>query len=199
VEALIAVGRLEEASAALTELGALAEGAEGLQAGYGWLSGWLAYRDGQPRLARARYEEALSRPACADDVPLLRARLEDAYGQLLLAQRNRRPAITWLRRAHGHYAALGASPFQERCAAELAASGLRTVEPGSAAQRAVLSGREHRVAHLVTQGLTNQEVAKELYVTTKTVEYHLSNIFTKLGITSRRQLRSLFPDGDAAT
>jgi DNA-binding CsgD family transcriptional regulator len=198
VEALIAVGRLEEASAALAELGALAEGAEGLQAGFGWLSGWLAYRDGQPRLARARYEEALSRPASADDVPLLRARLEDAYGQLLLAQRNRRPAITWLRRAYGHYAALGASPFQERCAAELVASGFRTAEPGSAAQRAVLSGREHRVAHLVTQGLTNQEVAKELYVTTKTVEYHLSNIFTKLGITSRRQLRSLFPDRDVS-
>jgi DNA-binding NarL/FixJ family response regulator len=63
----------------------------------------------------------------------------------------------------------------------------------------VLSGREHRVAHLVAQGLTNQEVAKELYVSTKTVEYHLSNIFIKLSITSRRQLRSLFRDDDAAS
>ena len=58
----------------------------------------------------------------------------------------------------------------------------------------MLSVREHRVAHLVAQGLTNQEIAKELYVTTKTVEYHLSNIFTKLGISSRRQLRSLLSD-----
>jgi DNA-binding CsgD family transcriptional regulator len=194
IEALVAVGRLQDAAAALAELGAVAEQAEGLQAGYGWLSGWLAYRDGQPRLAQARYEAALARPVSADDIPLLRARLEHAYGQLLLAQRIRRPAINWLRCAYGHYAVLGASPFLERCAAELAASGLRTIEPGSAAQCTVLSVREHRVAHLVTQGLTNQEIAKELYITTKTVEYHLSNIFTKLGISSRRQLRSLLSD-----
>jgi len=45
-----------------------------------------------------------------------------------------------------------------------------------------------RVARLVAQGMTNQEVARQLYVSTKTVEFHLSNIFTKLGITSRRQL-----------
>jgi len=196
VEALIGVGRLEDAAAALAELAVLAESAECLRGGYGWLSGWLAVSSGQPLLARARYEEALSGPVPADDLPLPRARLEHAYGQLLLAQRDRRSAITWLRRAHGHYAALGADPFLERCAAELAATGLRTVEPGGAAQRAVLSGHEHRVAHLVTQGLTNQQVAKELYVTPKTVEYHLSNIFTKLGMTSRRQLRSLFPDSD---
>jgi DNA-binding CsgD family transcriptional regulator len=194
VEALIATGRLQDAAAALAELEAVAEQAEGLQAGYGWLSGWLAYRDGQPRLAQARYEAALARPVPADDIPLLRARLEHAYGQLLLAQRARRPAITWLRYAYAHYAALGASPFLERCGAELAASGLRAIEPGSAAQCAVLSVREHRVAHLVAQGLTNQEIAKELYITTKTVEYHLSNIFTKLGISSRRQLRSLLSD-----
>lgn len=52
----------------------------------------------------------------------------------------------------------------------------------------MLSGQEDRVARLVAQGMTNQEVARQLYVSAKTVEFHLSNIFTKLGITSRRQL-----------
>jgi len=53
----------------------------------------------------------------------------------------------------------------------------------------VLSTQEGRIARLVAQGMTNQEVARELYLSTKTVEFHLSNVFTKLGITSRRQLR----------
>jgi DNA-binding CsgD family transcriptional regulator len=193
VEALVGVGQLEDAAQALAELAGLAEAAECLQAGYGWLSGWLAYRHGQPELARARYEDALSRPAPAADLPLLRAWLEHAYGQLLLVRRNRRSAITWLRHAHDHYAALGVGPFAERCTAELAAIGLRTAEPGGAAQQAVLSSREH----LVTQGLTSTEVARELYVTPKTAGFRLSNIFTKLGITSRCQLRDHFP-GDAA-
>jgi DNA-binding CsgD family transcriptional regulator len=201
VEALIAVGELDKAASALDSLAALAEEAPCLRAGYGWLAGWLASRQGDPQLARARYEEALASPATPDDIPLLRARLEQAYGELLLAHRSRRPAITWLRRAHARYAALGAAPFLERCAADLAACGMRAADPGGAAQPGVLprvlSGREHRVAHLVAQGLTNQEVAKELYVSTKTVEYHLSNIFTKLSITSRRQLRSLFRDDGA--
>jgi DNA-binding CsgD family transcriptional regulator len=53
----------------------------------------------------------------------------------------------------------------------------------------VLSAQEGRVARLVAQGMTNQEVARRLYVSPKTVEFHLSNVFTKLGIASRRQLR----------
>ena len=60
---------------------------------------------------------------------------------------------------------------------------------GSPDLRTVLSTQEDRVARLVAQGMTNQEVARELYVSPKTVEFHLSNVFTKLGITSRRQLR----------
>jgi ATP/maltotriose-dependent transcriptional regulator MalT len=190
VEALIAVGRLNEAASALAIVAALAKNAAWLRIGYGWLSGWLADRLGDAQKARSTYEEALAAPVTAEEVPLLRARLEQAYGQLLLAERSRRPAITWLRRAHERYTALGASPFVERCTADLTACGLRGADPGMAEQPAMLSGREHRVAHLVAQGLTNHEVAKELYISTKTVEYHLSNIFIKLGITSRRQLRS---------
>jgi len=197
VEALIAVGQLSEAATALAMVAALAKNAASLRIGYGWLSGWLAHRLGDAVTARCTYEEALATPVTADESPFLRARLEQAYGQLLLAERSRRPAITWLRRAHEHYAALGARPFVEQCTADLMACGLRGADPGMAEQPAGLSGREHRVAHLVAQGLTNHEVAKELYISTKTVEYHLSNIFIKLGITSRRQLRSPLRDGAA--
>jgi len=52
-----------------------------------------------------------------------------------------------------------------------------------------LTGREADVVALVAKGMTNTEVAAELYVSTNTVEYHLRNVFAKLGITSRRQLR----------
>jgi len=197
VEALIAVGQLNEAAAALAMVAALAKNAAFLRTGYGWLSGWLAHRLGDPQTARRTYEEALATPVTAEEIPFLRARLEQAYGQLLLAERSRRAAITWLRRAHEHYTALGARPFVEQCTADLMACGLRGADPGLAEQPAALSGREHRVAHLVAQGLTNHEVAKELYISTKTVEYHLSNIFIKLGITSRRQLRSPLRDGAA--
>jgi ATP/maltotriose-dependent transcriptional regulator MalT len=197
VEALIAVGQLSEAATALAMVAALAKNAASLRIGYGWLSGWLAHRLGDAVTARCTYEEALATPVTADESPFLRARLEQAYGQLLLGERSRRPAITWLRRAHEHYAALGARPFVEQCTADLMACGLRGADPGMAEQPAVLSGREHRVAHLVAQGLTNHEVAKELYISVKTVEYHLSNIFIKLGITSRRQLRSPLRDGAA--
>jgi DNA-binding NarL/FixJ family response regulator len=146
--------------------------------------------------ARAAYEEALDHPVTPDDIPLLRARLEHSYGQLLLGQRSRRAAITWLRQAHERYTALGAVPFAERCAADLTACGLRGA---SIAERpTALSHREHRVAQLVARGLTNQEVASALCISTKTVEYHLGNIFLKLGITSRRQLRPAFGEDGVA-
>jgi ATP/maltotriose-dependent transcriptional regulator MalT len=198
VEALIAEGRLDEASAALSVLTAVADGAPCMAAGIGWLAGWLACRAGDALAARVKYEDALAAPATPDDIPLLRARLEHSYGQLLLAQRNRRQATTWILRAHHRFAMLGAKPHLERCEADPSACGLRAGDHGAAWTRTVLSAQEYRVAHLVAQGLTNQEVAKELYVSTKTVEYHLTNIFTKLGITSRRQLRALVSDGEAA-
>jgi DNA-binding CsgD family transcriptional regulator len=57
-----------------------------------------------------------------------------------------------------------------------------------------LSAKEHRVAHLVAAGLTNQQVAKEIYISVKTVEFHLGNIFAKLGINSRKDLAALVVD-----
>ena len=188
VEALIGTGRLDEAAEAA---GKRPVGNRPyLRAGHAWLAGWLAHEGGDLDSAKAIYADALSIEIPRDDVPLLRARLEHGYGLLLLAQHSRRPAVNWLRSARDRYRSLGAVPFVTRCEADLTACGLRavTADPAATGSRRVLSSQEDRVARLVAQGMTNQEVARQLYVSTKTVEFHLSNIFTKLGITSRRQL-----------
>jgi DNA-binding CsgD family transcriptional regulator/tetratricopeptide (TPR) repeat protein len=199
VEALIVKGRLDDAAAALAMLTALAEGAPCLEAGIAWLSGLLAHRQGDALVARVRFEDALAAPVPKDDIPLLRAWLEHAYGKLLLAQRDRQLGTTWIARAHHRYAALGAHSYLERCETDSSVCGLNAGNSNAAARtRTVLSAQEYRVAHLVAQGLTNQEVAGELFVSAKTVEYHLTNIFTKLDITSRRQLRALLSAGEPA-
>lgn len=188
VEALIGTGRLDKAAALISTR---TDGNRPyLRAGHGWLAGWLAHERGDLEGAKAIYADALSIEIPHDDVPFLRARLEHGYGLLLLAQHSRRPAVNWLRSARDRYRSLGAAPFLARCDADLTACGLRTIaaDPDPTGLRRVLSSQEDRVARLVVQGMTNQEVARQLYVSTKTVEFHLSNIFTKLGITSRRQL-----------
>jgi DNA-binding NarL/FixJ family response regulator len=76
-----------------------------------------------------------------------------------------------------------------RCDAELEACGLRSPHARDTDVLALTSA-EHAVAHLVADGLSNREVATRLYVSTKAVEYHLTHIYAKLGISSRRQLRS---------
>ena len=62
-------------------------------------------------------------------------------------------------------------------------------QPGDRAH-AVLSSRERKIASLAAEGLTNQEISAEVFVSAKTVEYHLGNVFAKLGISSRRQLQA---------
>ena len=67
--------------------------------------------------------------------------------------------------------------------------GIRAATQVAQVPRLALTGREHDVATLVAKGLTNREAAAELYVSEKAVEYHLGNVFAKLGVRSRRQLR----------
>jgi DNA-binding CsgD family transcriptional regulator len=187
-EAQIELGRLDEARSTLAELADRGREGSGLDLVLGWLSGRLLERDGDPDAARERYQATLARPVPEDDVPLHRARLEQALGRLLMAQRNRRAAIEWLRRAHDRYSTLGARPFLERCGADLVACGLHPPRRGAEALR--LTGRERDVAHLVARGLTNDEAARELFVSAKTIEYHLGNIYAKLGC-SRHELGAL--------
>jgi DNA-binding NarL/FixJ family response regulator len=106
---------------------------------------------------------------------LRRARRRGAAAELLGAARER-------------FERLGARPWLARCDAELAACGIRTATPGASDETSGLTAREQAVAALVVAGRSNREVGAELYLSTKAIEYHLANIFTKLGVRSRHQL-----------
>ena len=125
-----------------------------------------------------------------DDPVIDQALIRQAYGRLLVAVGERRQATDQLRAAHQLLSACGAGPYLERLAADLDRCGVRA-DTRRSRERFALTDRERDVAVLVSRGLTNGEVAAELYVSKKAVEFHLGNIFAKLGLTSRRQLRGL--------
>ena len=121
------------------------------------------------------------------------ARLLLAHGRLLRRTGQRRPAIERLRQANDIYQALRATPFLERTEQELAAchlpSGPRTDRRTAQQSVLALTSRETEVAHLVGKGLSNPEIAAELFISRKAVEYHLGNIYAKCGLHGRQQLR----------
>ncbi|MYV54410.1 helix-turn-helix transcriptional regulator, partial [Streptomyces sp. SID3212] len=193
VEALTGCGLLDSAERALRDLREGFDGTGYLGVVTARLAGLLAEAQGRPRDALVIYRQALAAvagaDADADAAPFHRARLEHAYGRLLLAtgSTSRRDAATWLNTAHGRFSALRAAPFVRRCDADLAASGL-TAPDDAPSQLLSLTERELSVAYVIAGGRTNQEAAAELYVSQKTIEYHLSHIYAKLGISSRRHL-----------
>ena len=141
--------------------------------------------------------ELVRRIHSSDDelrMPFSDARLRLAYGTYLRQQGERRGASSQLSRALEIFSALGAHPFAERAETEIVALGLRPRRRGVAAP--TLTAREHAVARLVGEGLTNREIANRLIVSVKTVEYHLGNAFTKLGVRSRAQLAARMAKAD---
>lgn len=143
---------------------------------------------GDRNAAAAGFDAAIAAMG-ADDPQLDRALLHHSYGRLLHARGDRRNAVEQFRTAQRNLERLGADPFRARVAADLEACGLRAAAESATRSVLELTEREQDVAALVSKGLTNREVAAELYVSEKAVEYHLRNVFGKIGITSRRQLR----------
>ncbi len=185
-EGLIGAGLLGDAAGVVRALTGLATEVPNLMVTVSWLAGWLAERGGDPVAARAHYEQGVAIPAGQDDLPLYRARLEQAHGMLLHTTGSRRTAIGWLCRAHDRYQTLGAAPFLRRCTAVLRELDEKVELKGDLS---FLTAREREVAELVSRGMTNQQAASRLYLSEKTVEFHLRNVYSKLGITSRRELR----------
>lgn len=122
-----------------------------------------------------------------------RSRTELAYGEFLRRQRRRRDARQQLRAAVDGFERLGAEPWAARARAELRASGetARRRQPGSITH---LTPQELRIVGLVADGLSNKEVAARLFLSPRTIDYHLRNIFTKFGVGSRTQLIRLATD-----
>ena len=134
----------------------------------------------------AEFAESLRRHRMTP-TPFDLARTELCYGERLRRARRRRDARTYLRSSLGTFAQLGAEPWAERARRELAATWGRA-HGETRGLRALLTAHELRVAALVERGLRNREIATALFVSERTVEYHLTNIYGKLDIRSRTEL-----------
>ncbi len=152
------------------------------------LRGALEHARRRPAKARAAFLDGQAAVKTADS-SLAQATLELAYGQFPQKTRSRRVAVGALRVARELFERLGARPFLERCDAELAACGMRARARGTGDDYG-LTGREQVVASLVASGKSNREVAAELFLSSKAIEYHLAKISTKVGIRSRHELAS---------
>ena len=95
---------------------------------------------------------------------------------------------TQLRTAYQMLAPMGAAAFAERARRELLAAG-ETAHKRAAQTRTELTAQEASIARLARDGQTNTEIGAQLFLSARTVEWHLGNVFTKLGISSRRELR----------
>jgi DNA-binding CsgD family transcriptional regulator len=142
-------------------------------------------------VAEAAYREAIDRLGrCRVTTDLARAHL--LYGEWLRRQRRRVEARAQLRIAHDLFTGMGAAAFAARADRELRATGehARTRSPS---RSIALTVREAQIAQRAGEGHSNPEIAAELFISARTVEYHLRKVFTKLGITSRRELVDLLP------
>ena len=138
--------------------------------------------------ADAHFEAAIE---CVDRaVPLDRARIHLHYGEYLRRERRRIDARVHLRAAVEGFEWLGAAPWAERALRELRATGEKA-RKRHLSPLAELTPQELQVARLVGDGATNKDVASQLFVSPKTVEYHLRKVFAKLGISSRMELVGL--------
>ncbi|MEI5007413.1 AAA family ATPase [Streptomyces sp. PmtA] len=186
VEAAVRCGEPETAAAALASL------QERTQAGrHAWGRGVEACARALVTEDESAYREAID---LLDDSALVvyRARALLLYGEWLRRQGRRRDARSALRPAHEVLSDLGLEAFAERAAGELRATGEQARSRTSKVSDQ-LTMQEVHIARLVADGATSKEVAGKLFLSPRTVDAHLRNIFRKLQLTSRRQLRDL-PD-----
>lgn len=190
--ALVMLGRLDEADAFLTPLEAVARdrGHRSTIARLGLVRGRLHGARGDLPAARVVFDAA---DAALGDVPLpyLRARVLLGHGQTLRRAGKRRDSAPLLEQARDLFASVGALTYVHRCERELNASGAGTPRTEADPARAELTPQEEAVARLVARGRSNREVAAELFVSVKTVEYHLTRLYLKLGVRSRAELTAL--------
>jgi ATP/maltotriose-dependent transcriptional regulator MalT len=191
-DALISAGRTAEADAFLAphERLATARGRSSMIARLARVRGRLQAALGHADSATESFETAL---AAIDRLPMpyQRALIELAYGQALRRGRRRREAAVHLRSARDRLAELGAVPYLDRCERELRGCGLVRRTRGEF-DPARLTAQERAVARLVAAGMSNQQVASELFVSVKTVQFHVTNIYAKLGVGSRGELAAQF-------
>jgi DNA-binding CsgD family transcriptional regulator/tetratricopeptide (TPR) repeat protein len=190
VEAGVRSGRPETAAVALRRLEERTQAA-----GTEWALGTEArsralLTDGED--AERLYREAINLLARSRMAAHL-ARAHLVYGEWLRRENRRLDAREQLRTAFEMFGAMGAEAFGERARRELLATG-ETVRKRTVETRDDLTAQEAQIARLAGAGHTNPEIGAQLFISPRTVEYHLHHVFKKLDITSRRELRTALPD-----
>ncbi|BBH69931.1 transcriptional regulator [Actinoplanes sp. OR16] len=151
------------------------------------------------REAEAHFEAALA-TAGGDPGTLELARTRLAFGEWLRRHRRIVDAREQLSAALRVFEGAGAHPWAERAAAELRAAGVAPAAPRpSGTVFAQLTPQEMRIIELAADGLTNKEIADQLYLSHRTIATHLYKVFPKLGISNRNQLRGVLPSSPART
>jgi DNA-binding CsgD family transcriptional regulator/tetratricopeptide (TPR) repeat protein len=194
IEAAVRAGQPERGIAALCRL-SQATGA----AGTDWALGIEArsralLSDGE--FAERLYVEAIERLGRTRvRVELARAHL--LYGEWLRRESRRVDAREHLRSAHEMLTAMGIAGFAERARRELLATG-ETVRKNAGGTAAELTAQEAQIVRLACDGHTNPEIGVRLFISARTVEWHLRKVFAKLGVASRKELRRILPDLERA-
>jgi DNA-binding CsgD family transcriptional regulator len=194
IEAAVRSGRAERAAGPLARLAVIADAN-----GTDWSLGLHAARAAmlaEGATAETLYREAIERLSRTRiRVALARAHL--LYGEWLRRENRRVDAREQLRVAHEMLTDMGNEPFAGRARRELLATG-ETVRKRSVETLDDLTPQELQIAQRAAEGRTNPEIGAQLFLSPRTVEWHLRKVFTKLGVRSRRQLRSALPDDSAA-
>jgi DNA-binding CsgD family transcriptional regulator len=187
VEAATRCGKQDVAAAALVRLEERTHAA-----GTDWALGVLARSRAlmsEGDVADRLYREAIERlERTRIRVELARAHL--IYGEWLRRENRRVDAREQLRVAHDTFSRIGAEAFAERARRELVATG-ETARKRKDDTRGVLTPQEAQIARLAQEGLSNPEIGAQLFISPRTVQYHLRKVFLKLEITSRNQLARL--------
>jgi DNA-binding CsgD family transcriptional regulator len=189
VEAASRSGRPDRATDAARRIDEMAE-----IAGTDWARGTAASTRAQlskGETADSLYREAIER-LDRSGVRMTLARTRLVYGEWLRREGRRADARQQLGTAYEILSKMGAQAFAERARRELQATG-ETVRKRVADAQTLLTAQEAQIARLAGDGLTNPQIGAQLFISPHTVEWHLRKIFTKLGIASRKQIRTMLP------
>ncbi|MFE7927380.1 AAA family ATPase [Streptomyces sp. NPDC057456] len=195
IEASARLGRPEDAIGTVRTIHDMARAS-----GTDWALGTSArvralVSDGQA--ADALYREAIERLGDTE-VRMEFARVQLLYGEWLRRENRRADARAHLAAAHEMLSRIGAEAFAERARRELQATGAK-VRKRTAATDEALTPQEAQIARLAGDGLTNPEIGAQLFISPHTVEWHLRKVFSKLGISSRREIRTTPLEGEATS
>jgi DNA-binding CsgD family transcriptional regulator len=194
VEAAARSGKPERAVGPLERLTEIAEAN-----GSDWALGFLARSRallGEGQAAERLYREAIDRLG-RTLIRVAHARTLLVYGEWLRRENRRVDAREQLRAAHATLSDIGMEVFAERARRELLATG-ETVRKRTVETLDNLTPQELQIAQRAAEGRTNPEIGAQLFLSPRTVEWHLRKVFGKLGISSRRQLGSALPDASPA-